>query len=180
MKVTFLRKPLALLTIVIFVFISACVATYSFIFYLPSNQFLSDYELPVATVAFVEKFGPQLIDLGKFFLIILLVVFFSSMAFRERIINLKSASYWSRVFLILCWILLLVAIISDGMGLVSVSSWNGREYIESNKDNMPICFMGLIWYGLAGTSFSLALAGLLAAVISSFINKGKFIKDIQE
>jgi hypothetical protein len=163
-----LKKQLLLLLIIITLFIGAGLIFYFAIIYFPNK--LDGNNLPVTTVDFTDKMTPHLTDLGKFFLTILVGVFVASLTFSEKIVNFNSSSWWAKSLLILCWVLLLISIVCDGVGLVFISNWYASEHVEHSQYNMSMFSSAFYFFGFSGISFGFALTSMLAAGIISFIN----------
>ena len=60
---------------------------------------------------------PEVKDLAKAFMTIIVAVFVASIAFSEKIINIATAGVWSKGLMILTWIALFVSICACGAGL---------------------------------------------------------------
>lgn len=115
-----------------------------------------------------------MLDLGKFFLTILVGVFVASITFSEKIVSFATASWWSKSLLIFCWVFLLVSIVCDGVGLVFSTNWFALELLEHSQSNMRMFELAFLCFGAAGITFGLALTSMLAAGIISFISEMKF------
>src|SRR5215208_3363694 len=61
-------------------------------------------------------------DLSKSFLSLVIAVFVASIAFSEKIVDLRKAGWWSRGVMVACWLFLLAAISLAGVGLVLMTS----------------------------------------------------------
>lgn len=161
---------------VLVIFIGAGLIFYFFIFYLPNNIKLDENDLPITDFNFTEKIFPQLLDLGKFFLTILIGTFVASITFSEKIVNFNSSSWWAKSLLILCWFLLLLSIVMDGVGLIFLTNWYATELLQHQQSNMKIFEMVFLIFAAAGICFGLALSSMLCAGIISFISQLNFEK----
>lgn len=160
----------------VLIFVGAGFIFYFFIFYLPDNIKLDGNDLPVTNFNFTEKIYPQLLDLGKFFLTILIGIFVASITFSEKIVNIHSSSWWAKSLLILCWFLLLLSIVMDGVGLIFLTNWYANELIIHQQSNMEMFEMVFYIFGAAGICFGLALSSMLCAGVISFISQINFEK----
>src|SRR4051794_3801355 len=109
------KKSWILFLTTISIFFAAGLIFYLFVIYFPTSVKHNNNSLPITNIEFTTKMYPQLLDLGKFFLTILIGVFVASITFSEKIVNFTSSSWWSKSLLILCWILLLISIVCDGV-----------------------------------------------------------------
>jgi hypothetical protein len=166
------KKELLFIVIILLLFVGAGLVFYFAIIYFPDK--LDGNNLPITDIEFTDKMSTHLTDLGKFFLTILIGVFVASLTFSEKIVNFNSSSWLAKSLLILCWILLLLSIVCDGVGLVFISNWYANEHVEHSQSNMFMFESAFYSFGFAGVSFGLALTSMLAAGIISFINRLKF------
>lgn len=165
------KKPLGIISIIIILFLGAALVFYFFIFYFPNKFASRGDDLPPTTMEFTKSMYPQLLDMGKFFLTILTGVFVASITFSEKIVSYSTATLWSKSLLILCWILLLLSIVSDGVGLVFLTNWYAIEMVSHSQDNMEIFSGSFICFGLAGIAFGLSLTSMFSAGLISFIHE---------
>jgi hypothetical protein len=174
-----LKKSILLASIIILMFVGAGFIFYLFIFYFPtSGKF--DYNGSELDLNFTTNMYPQLLDLGKFFLTVLIGIFVASITFSEKIINFNSTSWWAKSLLILCWILLLISIVSDGVGLVFLTNWYAVELIKHAQFHVKLFTQSFICFGLAGISFGLALTSMLSAGLISFLNNTDLTTTIKQ
>ena len=176
MNIIFKKKPLLVLFIIVALFLGAGLVFYFLIIYFPSSSVLDSRNLPLVNSEFATKIYPHLLDLGKFFLTILLGIFVASITFSEKIVNFTSSSWWSKSLLILCWIFLLISIVSDGVGLVFLTDWYANELVEHTEDNIGIFELSSFCFAFAGISFGLALTSMLTGGIISIVSNINFNK----
>lgn len=74
---------------------------------------------------FVTSDYAEIKDLSKTFLSLLVAVFVASIAFSEKIVNFGNAGQFARLSMILCWLLLLFAIILCGTALAYMTQAAG-------------------------------------------------------
>ena len=162
-----MKKKVLLLSIIFLCFILAALLAYFFMYYLPDSSNLHGDPDFFSNPEFTDKIYQSTLDLGKFFLTLISAIFVASITFSEKIVNFNSSSWWSKSLLVACWILLLLSIASDGVGLVFLTQWYGFKLINSPFPDMG--FDAFICFGLAGVFFGLALTSMLTAGIISFI-----------
>lgn len=164
------KRTLLLIAVILLIFFGAGIILNVFMSYFTTQGKLDANELPYTTFEFTKAIYPQLLDLGKFFLTILVGVFVASITFSEKIVNFQSTSWWAKSLLILCWLFLLLSIVCDGVGLVFVTNWFTNEAIEHSQEHMTLFELAFFCFGFAGISFGLALTSMLAAGIISFVH----------
>jgi len=109
-------------------------------------------------------------DLAKAFLTILVAVFVASITFSEKIIDLKNASTASIVAMLACWILLLISIITCGLGLTFITfALYQATYIRELPGRLERD-AGLM-FGFSGAAFIVALFAMLVAGLPSLFPK---------
>jgi hypothetical protein len=162
------------LSITALLFLAAALVFYFLVIYFPTSSILSPDNFPTTNDKFATSMYPQLLDIGKFFLTILVGVFVASITFSEKIVNFATSAWWSKSLLIFCWIFLLISIVSDGVGLVFLTDWYSVEMIEHDPKNIGLFGLSFFCYAFAGISFGIALTSMLAAGIISAINEINF------
>jgi hypothetical protein len=164
------KRTILLIVVIVLIFLGAGLILNLFMNFFPTQNKLDPNDLPFTTLEFTKSIYPQLLDLGKFFLTILVGVFVASITFSEKIVNFQSTSWWAKSLLILCWLFLLLSIVCDGVGLVFVTNWYTNEVIEHSQEHMTMFELAFFCFGFAGISFGLALTSMLAAGIISFVH----------
>ncbi|HYY95618.1 MAG TPA: hypothetical protein VE713_14035 [Pyrinomonadaceae bacterium] len=112
-------------------------------------------------------------DLAKAFLTLLTAVLVASITFSEKIVDFNNSGWWSRGFMISCWILLLAAIASCGAGLALMTSAFGYATYSPYQDYGQFEHRAGILYIIAGLSFGTGLMSLLIAGIIALIERHK-------
>jgi hypothetical protein len=167
------KKKLLLIAIVFLLFCGAGIIFIIFTNFFSAQHYSSSNNLPITSIDFTTSLYPYLLDLGKFFLTILVGVFVASLTFSEKIVNIHSSSWWAKSLLILCWLFLLLSIVCDGVGLVFLTNWFANEKVEHSQQHMLMFQFSFYAFGLAGINFGLALTSMLTAGIISFIEVTK-------
>jgi hypothetical protein len=103
---------------------------------------------------FMDRDYAETKDLAKAFLTLLTAVFFGSVTFSEKIVNLNQSEWTSKALMILCWCLLLLAIASCGAGLALMATAAGFATYEPDFD----------YRQFERSSLSLFIVGILTMV----------------
>ncbi len=106
-------------------------------------------------------------DLGKSFLTLLAGLLVASITFSEKIINLHSATRTARTLMICCWLFLLVAIITCGVGLALMTVAAGWASYQPFRDFRVFETSAVYLFISAGLSFGGGMVSLLVAGIVS-------------
>ena len=107
-------------------------------------------------------------DLGKSLLTLLSAVFVASITFSEKIVDLKSASKWPRIAMIVCWLLLLLSIGTCGAAFVYIS-WVQFRVVRFGELAFHQMNHALVLFGVAGFCFGLGLLTMLLAALPSIL-----------
>ena len=166
---SFDKKHFKIASIVFLLFCGAGIILLLFFKYFFQPYSTDASGLPITTIDFNSKVFPHLLDLGKFFLTILVGVFVASLTFSEKIVNFQSTSVWAKSLLILCWLFLLLSIVCDGVGIVFLTTWYANESVEHNQQNMSVFQSAFYCFGFAGINFGLALTSMLTSGVISFL-----------
>jgi hypothetical protein len=117
---------------------------------------------------FISKDYPEIKDLGKTFLSLLIGVFVASITFSEKIVGHQASPRIARAFLFTCWGLILASIAFIGAGICFFYyAYYQGIYEHKISDDYPA--QGYLCYACSGFSFGTALVCMLFAAISSFL-----------
>jgi hypothetical protein len=108
-------------------------------------------------------------DASKAFLTLMVTVFVASVAFSEKIVGIGAAGWVPRSLMILCWVLILFAIVSCGaafafmtVALSQAAHAPARDYWRFEN------YAGWLFI-IAGISFSCGLASMLVTGIIAIV-----------
>jgi len=129
---------------------------------------------------FIEYGYPQIKELSIQFLAILTSILVFSVTFSEKIINHNTAKSYSKITIIFGWSFIILAIISDGIGLAfnafalpfALSDVYTIEHYKINSDYFYIpAFKSLFAILLSGFLFILGLLSIVITGILSVLNR---------
>jgi len=120
---------------------------------------------------FFERDYGETKDLAKAFLTLLTAVLVASITFSEKIVDLSRAGWQQRGLMILCWVLLLSAILSCGVGLSLMSTAAGWATYYPQTEYRTFEYQAVRLFIVAGMSFAGGLASLLAAGIFALMHR---------
>jgi hypothetical protein len=162
-----MKKNLISISAIIILFAGAIFIFYLAIIWLQSQNINTSNELN--SIDFLKSIYPELKDLGKFFLTLIIGVFVASITFSEKIVNFNTSSTWAKGLLILCWIFLLLSIVFDGTGLVYLTNWYTIGLLPNDGQYVINFTYAFFCFGISGIIFGFALTSLLAAGLMPFI-----------
>jgi hypothetical protein len=110
-------------------------------------------------------------DLSKSFLSLVIAVFVASIAFSEKIVDLRRAGWWSRGVMITCWILLLAAIALAGVGLVLMTFASGWAAHRPELNYWALEYEAMRLFVLGGVSFGSSLVAMFVAGLASLMDR---------
>jgi hypothetical protein len=118
---------------------------------------------------FVKQEYPEIKDLAKSFLTIVIGVFVASITFSEKIVATNTTSSLAKVILVLCWFMLLGSIVLTGCGSVYLAKCFNRALYNPSANISPLFKYARICYLSSGVCFGFGMSTMLAAGIISFL-----------
>ncbi len=168
------KKAIHLSILIILLFIGAGMVFYFFIIYFPGllHQHMNDITL--ANAYFTENFYPRLLRIEKRFLLLPAGIFMITVIGVKKNVPLAPSSWWSRFFLLLCWVLLFISASCDGIALGYLNNWNENALPGQVPGSGTMFMLSCVCFKIAGISAGLALTSILAAGTVAFFYQINF------
>jgi len=116
---------------------------------------------------------PEVKDLCKQFLTLISAILVFSITFSEKIVDFQRAPLNQRMSLLASWVLLVVALISCGLGLccifIAAESANGSAIYNYGHDFKYFTRFAYAFLDFSGISFVVALIALILAALPNVI-----------
>jgi hypothetical protein len=120
---------------------------------------------------FLDKDYAESKDLAKTFLTLLSAILVASITFSEKIVDVAKADLLPLATMIVCWLLILIAIVACGTGLASMSIAAGMAAYQPTLDYRKLETLGVLFFLAAGGTFVLSLCALIVAGVASLVKK---------
>jgi hypothetical protein len=120
---------------------------------------------------FLENDYAESKDLSKTFLTLISALLVASITFSEKIVDVHNAEITSLSLMIICWALLLVAIVACGTGLAYMTTAAGIAAYAPTLDYRVFSTRGVLLFLTSGVTFVFALLSLIGAGIVSLVEK---------
>jgi len=120
---------------------------------------------------FLEKDYAESKDLAKTFLTLISATLVASITFSEKIVDVGKAEVLSLSTMIVCWVLLLVALVACGGGLAIMTTVAGMAAYQPELDYRHLETRGINLFLCSGVAFVFALMALIVAGIASLVEK---------
>jgi len=137
------------------------------------DEEFEDYQTCIKNSAklYLEKDYAESKDLAKTFLTLLSAILVASITFSEKIVDISKAKLLPLSTMIVCWSLLMAAIIFCGSGLAFMTTAAGIAAYNPELDYWQLEARGVNLFLSAGVAFVFALIALIIAGISSLVEK---------
>lgn len=130
---------------------------------------------------YISKDYAESKDLGKTFLTLLSAILVASITFSEKIVDVTKSGLTPLSTMVVCWVLLLAAIVCCGTGIALMTTAAGMAAYQPELDFYRLAWRGMIMFLSAGVSFVFALLALIFAGVVSLIEKRSVsISDLQK
>lgn len=129
---------------------------------------------------FLDRDYAEAKDLAKTFLTLLSAILVVSITFSEKVVDTANASLLALGAMIVCWIMLLIAIVACGVGLVFIARAANIVLYMPRSDHLPAENWSVGCFVTAGITFVFALLAMSLAGITSLLNKRRARKNTTE
>lgn len=109
-------------------------------------------------------------DLSKAFLSLLTAVFVASITFSEKIVGIGNSGWWAKSLMILCWSLLLLAIVACGAALALMTIAAGWATHNSSLNFWLFEYRAMSLFLTAGIFFGGGLTAMLVTGVISLLH----------
>jgi hypothetical protein len=127
---------------------------------------------------YLEKDYAESKDLAKTFLTLISAMLVASITFSEKIVDVSKAELLPLSTMIVCWVLLIVALVACGVGLALMTTAAGMVAYQPQLNFREMELRGVNLFLGSGVAFIFALVALVVAGVASLFEKRKYAKSV--